>query len=224
MSASVCAAVTVTRRRAVPGGTVGGRIAGAQTPSASKAADSRSASPDPPTMTGNDGRLARQYAKPHRAEAVPQSRRVGMNTCPPLRLLLHDAQRRPRGGNRRRGGRRGIHKAARALAQPFNQNVCEPATKPPADPSDFAQRPHVDRHPPVQGRNAPRPRAPSAPALPSRARHPPSATPRRSSQTETKAGRGAMSPSMLNTPSVTSSARRNAPRSASSARAWSASA
>src|ERR1019366_8796579 len=48
---SVWAADRVTRRRAVPGGTVGGRMAGTQTPWARKVADAATArSSDPRTM------------------------------------------------------------------------------------------------------------------------------------------------------------------------------
>ena len=52
MWASVCVAIGVTRRRAVPGGTVGGRIACASTPRSSSASAKRIASALSPSMTG----------------------------------------------------------------------------------------------------------------------------------------------------------------------------
>src|SRR5262245_840486 len=50
--ASVCVAMGVTRSRAVPGGTVGGRIAWASTPCSSNASANPIARPLSPTRTG----------------------------------------------------------------------------------------------------------------------------------------------------------------------------
>ena len=96
-SSSLCAADRVTRRRLVPTGTVGGRMAGTHKPSSSSAADAESAACSLPSTTGMIGLGCPGGAKP--ASATRSIRRRG---GPSGRRLRRNAGPRARRGPPRR--------------------------------------------------------------------------------------------------------------------------
>ena len=97
ISASGCSAVKAKRSRAVPGGTVGGRIATTRKPSASSISDAASAASVSPTIDRHDGAL--RFRQIERAGEKPRlaQRRVGQ-----VRLALDQVERGDGGGNDRR--------------------------------------------------------------------------------------------------------------------------
>ena len=116
----VCDAITASRSRDVPSGTVGGRIACANTPCSSAASQIRIASPASPTISGTIWRLRARHVEALAGELVAQRRRVVGEPLDAPRLLLQQLERRHRRRDRRRrqpGGEdqrpRGVDEVAR---------------------------------------------------------------------------------------------------------------
>ena len=205
------------RRRAVPSGTVGGRIAGTSRPRCSRCALQASARCALPAISGWMGVVDSSSGRPSWPAPAPKPRHQRLHVLAPPGLGPRQAQGGARGLGQRRRQRGGVDVAARVLDQRLDQRLA--AGDEGAEAAQrLAQRAHQHRHRVgVQARLLQRCRRRPAPARQSRAHRRPSARRRACCARVASSASGARSPSMLNTPSVTTSWR-GAPSAASSLR------
>ena len=194
------AAVKVKRSRAVPAGTVGGRIATTRKPSASSSCEASSAASASPITTGTIGLCAsgRPSSAGEGARLGERQRRIG-------RIALDQVERRDRGrdGRRRQAGRIdqacargcGSDRSPRSRRRDSRRSRRSPST---ACPSAAARRPSRRAQRSSRGRRRPRR---------CHGRRRSSARRRGRCASAASSGSGARSPSMENTPSVAISAR-----------------
>ena len=129
---SVCAADTVTRRRELPGGTVGGRIAGTRKPFSSSVAEAASAPSASPMITG---RIADGW--PGASRSMWPRRALAERFA--LRRADDPEGRQRRGGNA--GGVAVVKMNERARLRRSSISGPGPATYPPRAPSVFDRVP-----------------------------------------------------------------------------------
>ena len=116
-SVAVCDAIAVSRSREVPAGTVGGRIACANTPARSPRWHRRTPSRSSPTIERHDLHVAVLDAEALLSERAAQRARVRGEPLDAVRTLLEQLERRQRAGDRRRRGRRREDQRARGVEQ-----------------------------------------------------------------------------------------------------------
>ena len=132
----------VTRSRAVPGGTVGGRIACASTPRSSSASAKRHRPALSPTRTGTMC-VSPPRAKPERARGRAQASRVPPQRRPALGLGVDHVERRARRRDRRRRQPGRVDEAARAVHQQVDERA-RPGDVRAGAAERLAERAHVD--------------------------------------------------------------------------------
>ena len=207
-SSSLCAADNVTRRRLVPTGTVGGRMAGTHRPSWSSAADALSAACSLPSTTGMIGLGCPGGAKPASATRSISAARRPVRAAP-------SAERRMRSAARAAAASAGVgavekmyERARLTIRSTMSRDA---ATNPPSEPNVFDSVPTRTTVPPCRPSRS---RPPIPPPLSRRGRLGrlgprtawASSRTRRAlwrRQRVTRSSRGAMSPSMEKTESVT---------------------
>ena len=111
-SERVCDAITASRRRELPAGTVGGRIAWAKMPFSSARSLARTASSASPTITGTICVGCAGHRQALRGQRLAQHRGVPLELLDPARLLAQQVERRHRG--RHGGWREGRREDQRA--------------------------------------------------------------------------------------------------------------
>ena len=118
IASSGCCAVNVSRSRAVPAGTVGGRMATARKPSSSSRREAASASLSSPIITGTIGLCAsgRPATRVKALRLLHRQRGV-------IRLALDQVERRDAGGDDRGRQAGRIDQRARAVAHQFDHRA-----------------------------------------------------------------------------------------------------
>ena len=154
----VCPAVRVTRSRAVPGGTDGGRMAGTKTPASSSRAERAIASAPSPASTGTMAAAGGSTRYPSDARRI-ETRRP-QRPGPPVRLRPADTEGLPGGSDR--GGRWGGVEdvAAGAVAEPLDE-VVGARDEAPRRPESLGKRRHDDADPSREAGGLDRPCAPA---------------------------------------------------------------
>jgi hypothetical protein len=205
-SASVWAAEKVTRRREVPSGTVGGRMAGTRRPRASRASAAATAAASSPSTTGTMG-----DGWPGASRSTWPRSRARRASPSALRTIPRAAWAAAASA----GERAVVKMKGRAVLTRRSRTAAEQATNPPSDPRALDSVP--TRTSSRSGWSAGSRSGPSTAWASSSTR----AAPWRA-HSSARASTSAASPSMENTESATTTVGRSSPARAAARASWSA--
>ena len=156
-SSSVCAADSVTRRRLVPTGTVGGRMAGTHRPSSSSAADASSAACSLPSTTGMIGLGCPGGANPASVTRSISAARRPVRAAPSADRTIRSAASAAAASAGVGAVEKMYERARLTMRSTMSRDA---ATKPPSEPNVFDSVPTRTTVPPC---TPSRPRPPIAP-------------------------------------------------------------